>query len=217
MKHLTYNAKKKKFIILLLSILLFSLYFYKFMDNNIKPTLVAIGEVKARTVTTEAINDTIKSKIKYGINYNDLIYVKYDNQGRVTLMQANTVLMNSIASDLALDVQEQLKNMSTTKVGVPLSNIFNNQLIQLPSIKLKIKPQGSVSIDFATQFEESGINQTRHRIYLIVNTDIKMIIPLVSENLRITTNVPIAETIIVGNVPEQYISLPKDELIHIIR
>ena len=132
-------------------------------------------------------------------------------------MQANTILMNSIASEVAIEVQEQLMKMSQSNIKVPLSNAFDTQIINLPSINVRIIPQGSVSVDFATEFESSGINQTRHRIYIIVVTDIKMIVPLVSENLRITTNIPIAETIIVGDVPEQYINVPRDDLLKIIR
>ena len=132
-------------------------------------------------------------------------------------MQANTILMNSIASEVAIEVQEQLTEMSKSNIKVPLSNAFDTQIITLPSINIRIIPQGSVAVDFATEFESSGINQTRHRIYIIVVTDIKMIVPLVSENLRITTNIPIAETIIVGDVPEEYVNVPKENLLNIIR
>ncbi|MBU5438220.1 sporulation protein YunB [Tissierella sp. MSJ-40] len=217
MNHLLYKIKRKKYLIWIVALFALSIYLLDYIDKNIRPTLVAIAEIRAKAVTTKTINDTIKSKIKRDINYNDLIFVKYNNEGRVTMMQANTILMNSIAAEVALEVQEQLKNMSGSKVSVPLNNAFDTQIIRLPSVKLRIIPQGSVSVDFATEFQESGINQTRHRIYLIVVTDIKMIIPLVSENLKITTNVPIAETIIVGDVPEQYISVPKEDIIHIIR
>ncbi len=217
MKYYFYLAKRKKAMIWIIIIILFIIYMFRYIDKNIKPTVVAISEIRARSVTTQTINDTIKLKIKRDINYNDLIFVKYDNEGKVTLMQANTILMNSIAAEVAIEVQEQLKQMSKTKIKVPLSNAFNTQIIRLPSINVQILPQGAVAVDFATEFESSGINQTRHRIYIIVVTDIKMIVPLVQENLRITTNIPIAETIIVGDVPEQYLNFPSDKMLKIIR
>lgn len=203
-------------ILWIITILLIILYIYKFIDKKIVPTVKAVAEIKARSVTTETINDTIKNKIRRDIEYSDLIFVKYDNEGKVTLMQANTILMNSIASEVALEVQKQLKNISESTIKVPLSNAFDTQLINLPSVKIRIIPQGSVSVDFATEFESTGINQTRHRIYIIVVTDIRMIVPLESENLRITTNIPIAETIIVGDVPNQYVNIPEDELLNIV-
>lgn len=217
MRYYLYIIKRKRFILWIIALIVLGLYMYKYIDKNIRPTVVAISEIRARSVTTQAINDTIKTKIKRDINYNDLIFVKYDNDGKVTLMQANTILMNNIAAEVALEVQDQLKEISKSIIKVPLSNAFNTQLITLPSVKVQIVPQGSVAVDFATEFESSGINQTRHRIYIIVVTDIKMIVPLVSENLRITTNIPIAETIIVGDVPEQYVNVPKENILNVIR
>ncbi len=217
MKYKFYVNRRKKSILWIIALILLLLCMYKFIDKNIKPTVIAISEIRARSITTQTINDTIRIKIKRDINYNDLIFVKYDNEGKVVLMQANTILMNSIAAEVALEVQEQLEKMSKSKIKVPLSNAFDTQIITLPSISVQIVPQGAVSVDFATEFESAGINQTRHRIYIIVNTDIKMIVPLVTESLRITTNIPIAETIIVGDVPERYVNVPGDKLLNIIR
>ena len=217
MRNYLYQVKKKRSMLWIIAIIVLIVYLFRYIDKNIKPTVIAISEIRARSVTTQAINDTIKMKIRRDINYNDLIFVKYDNDGKVALMQANTILMNSIAAEVALEVQERLKQISRAKIKVPLSNAFDTQMITLPSINVQIVPQGSVAVDFATEFESSGINQTRHRIYIIVVTDIKMIVPLVSESLRITTNIPIAETIIVGDVPEQYINVPKENILNIVR
>ncbi|MFS8540699.1 MAG: sporulation protein YunB [Tissierellales bacterium] len=192
------------------------IYTFNYIDKNIRPSIIAISEIKAKQVTTQAINNTIKTKIKNDIDYEDLIFVHYDNEGKVTLMQANTMLMNSVASEVALEVQNELKQISESTIKVPLNNAFNTDLIRLPSINIQIIPQGSVIVDFATEFESTGINQTRHRVYIIVTTDVKLIVPLVSENITITTNIPIAETIIVGEVPEQYINVPEDEILNLV-
>lgn len=217
MKKILSKVHKRRYIIYIFIFLLFLLYSYNYVDRNIKPTLIAVAEVRAKSVTTKAINDTIKSKIKEDINYENLILVKYDLEGKVSLMQANTILMNSIAADMALEVQEQLKNLSNSKVKVPISNAFNRYLLNLPSLNLQIQPQGSVNVGFATEFEEAGINQTRHRIYLIVSTDIRIIVPLISKTIDITTNIPIAETVIIGDVPEQYFTIPSKEYLDILR
>jgi sporulation protein YunB len=192
------------------------IYTFNYIDKNIRPSIIAISEIKAKQVTTQAINNTIKTKIKNDIDYEDLIFVHYDNEGKVTLMQANTMLMNSVASEVALEVQNELKQISESTIKVPLNNAFNTDLIRLPSINIQIIPQGSVIVDFATEFESTGINQTRHRVYIIVTTDVKLIVPLVSENITITTNIPIAETIIVGEVPEQYVNVPEDEILNLV-
>lgn len=216
MRHYFAFVKRKRYFLLIIAFLIFLIYIYKYIDKKVRPSIVAISEVKARQVTIQAINDTINNKIRNNIEYTDLVNVKYDNEGKVTLMQANTILMNSIASDVVLDVQEQLKEISESNIKVPLNNAFNTQIMKLPSIRVRIIPQGSVNVDFATEFESTGINQTRHRIYIIVNTDIKMIVPLVSEEIRVTTNIAIAETIIIGDVPDQFVNVPGESILDAI-
>ncbi|MCR2042959.1 sporulation protein YunB [Anaerosalibacter massiliensis] len=214
MKHI---FKRNKHIIWIVLVIFVVIYIFKYIDKNIKPTLIAISEIKAKAMATEVINDSVNLRINDDIDYKDLIFVKYDDNGKVTLMQANTIVMNSISSDVASEVQKQLKEISQSKVDVPLTNAFDTQLLKLPSINMEIIPEGAVSVDFATEFQESGINQTRHRIYLIVETNIKIIVPLVSEEIKISTNVPIAETIIIGDVPEQYINVPGDDVLKVVK
>jgi sporulation protein YunB len=212
-----YSRKGKFFtLIVILSVLL--IYGFIVVDRNIKPTVLALSEVKARVIATQAINDAVKTKLKDDVRYKDLIFVKYDKEGRVTMMQANTVLMNSIASDVALEVQENIRQIATRDIKIPLGNAFKSQLLAQwgPKIKIDIVPQGTVNVDFTTEFEESGINQTRHKIYLVVITDVKIIIPLASETIRIATNIPIAETVIVGDVPESYINVPEEEFLNVV-
>ena len=212
-----YYFKGKKIILCLVLVIIFFIYIFIFVNNNIKPTLLAVSEIRVKSVATQAINDSISSKLIDGIDYTDLIFVKYDNSGRVVLMQANTILMNNMASAVASEVQNQMKQIAQSDIKIPLNNAFDVQIITLPSIKLKMIPQGAVSVDFATEFQESGINQTRHRIYLIVEAEIKIIVPLVSENIKITSNIPIAETIIVGEVPYQYINIQKEGILSIVK
>ena len=214
MKHF---FKRNKHIIWIVLVVFIGIYIFRYIDKNIKPTLVAISEIKAKAIANQVINDSVNLKINDDIDYKDLIFVRYDDNGRVTLMQANTIIMNNISSEVASEVQKQLKKVSESEVDVPLSNAFDTQLLNLPSINMKMVPEGTVYVDFATEFQESGINQTRHRIYLIVEANIKIIVPLVSEEVKISTNVPIAETIIIGDVPDQYINVPRDEVLRVVK
>lgn len=214
MKHL---FKGNKHIVWIVLVIFIGIYIFRYIDKNIKPTLVAISEIKAKAIATQIVNDSISAKINENIDYKDLIFVKYDDKGKVTLMQANTIIMNNISSEVASEVQKHLKEVSESEVDVPLRNAFDTQLLRLPSINMKMIPEGVVSVDFATEFQESGINQTRHRIYLIVESNIKIIVPLVSEEIKISTNVPIAETIIIGDVPEQYINVPGDDVLKVVK
>nr|WP_276717372.1 sporulation protein YunB [Caloranaerobacter azorensis] len=212
------RSKKRKTFIILVAILVLIVYGFIIIDRNIKPTVLAICEAKARMIATQAINDAVRAKINEDINYNDLIFVKYDNQGKITMMQANTVLMNSIASEVALEVQENMRQIAASNIKIPLGNALNSQILSQwgPKININIVPQGTVTVDFTTEFEESGINQTRHKVFLTIKTNVRIIVPLTSDIIQVSTNVPIAETVIVGDVPQYYIKVPENEILNVI-
>jgi sporulation protein YunB len=128
------------------------------------------------------------------------------------------MMMNSLASQVALTVQDTIKNMRTSEIKVPLGNIFGSQILGQygPKIKINVTPIGRVNVDFFTEFEDSGINQTRHKIYLKVIAEVKTIVPFSSKNMVVESTIPIAETIIVGRVPENYVNVPKEDLTNVI-
>ncbi|MBS4539628.1 sporulation protein YunB [Clostridium sp. D2Q-11] len=212
------NKPFKKRYVVIVVIIVFLFYGFIIVDRNIRPTILAISEVKARMVATQAINDAVKEKIGREIQYRDLIFLKYDNEGKLTLMQANTILMTNIASDVALGVQDQIRQTGINKVKIPLGNAFGSEILSQygPKINMEMVPQGSVTVDFATEFQESGINQTIHRVYLIIKADVRIIVPLASDTASITTTIPIAETVIVGDVPDSYINVPKEDFLNVV-
>ncbi|MFZ5965972.1 MAG: sporulation protein YunB [Bacillota bacterium] len=215
-----YYRKKGNFKAFLSIIIMLLLIFYGFMliDKKIKPAVLAIAEVKAREIATRAINEAVNSKVSEDIKYQDLIFIRTDSEGNVTMMQANTVMMNKLASEVALSVQDNIKQIRASSVKVPLGNVFGSQLLAQygPKININVTPIGMVRVDFKTEFEHSGINQTRHKIYLNINTQVKIIVPFSSNTTAVETTVPIAETVIVGKVPENYIFVPKDDAMNIV-
>lgn len=81
---------------------------------------------------------------------------------------------------------------------------------------MKMTPQGSVTVDFTSEFIESGINQTVHRVILIIKTNVRIIVPLATETEKVITQIPIAETVIVGEVPDSYISVPEKDFLNVV-
>ena len=189
-----------------------------YVDREIMPTVLAIGELRAQDITTRAINQSIAIVLKQSIDYEDLISIKKDSDGNITLMQANTMLMNKVASDVALTIQDHFSRIKTTSEYIPLGNALGSQLLAQhgPKIELAVTPLGMVNVNFGTEFEHSGINQTRHRIYLIIHSTVRVIVPFSSKTIEVTTYVPIAETIIVGRVPVNYVNVPERELMSIV-
>lgn len=218
------NNKRKLFAytyIVIIFTLLLVIYGFVLVDQRIKPTVLTIAEITAKQVASKAINESINAKITDDIKYQDLYFLRTDNEGNITFMQSNTILMNTLAAEVALEVQRRMQEIGSrddTIIRIPLGNIFGSQLLAQygPKIKVKVTTIGRVNVDFYTEFEQSGINQTRHKIYLTVNTQVKTIIPFISKTMPIQSTVPIAETIIVGKVPDNYINVPKDEFMNVV-
>lgn len=207
-----YRKNYKPFLIIIFCLAIV-LYAFIFVDRQIRPTIEALSEVQARIIGTQAINDGVSEVIESGIQYDDLVNVMKDQQGNITLIQANTVEINRISSNITKAVQEKMEVVTKRKLKIPLGNILGSQVLSSygPKLSVEITPTGSVIVDFYTEFKEAGINQTLHRIYIQVETKVQIIAPLSSKPVDIVSSVPIAETVIVGKVPEKYVNVPDFE------
>lgn len=198
----------KTFIILVVLGLSFGCLFYM-IDRSLKPTIIQIAEARAHILATETMNKVLYEKILVNTNYEDLITVHKDTQQRVTLMQANTIKISRILSEANLAIKETLKNLENQTFYIPLGQALNSPLLAHygPNINVKLLPVGTVNVSFGDSFQEAGINQTRHVLFLNINTTVKIVVPLVTEDIVVKSQVPIAETIIIGDVPNTYFGL----------
>ena len=167
------NALKKNsiiFIILFIVSVLIGTFLY--IDRTLRPTITVLAETKALEIANKSINKSVADVVKGQINYQDLMDVRLDSSGKITMIQANTVLMNTIASDVALDIQDELKKIKSTSYYIPIGTALGSPILAKygPKLKVSIEPIGTVTVNFKTDFESSGINQTRHIIYIDVNT-----------------------------------------------
>ncbi|HBG22739.1 MAG TPA: sporulation protein YunB, partial [Peptococcaceae bacterium] len=149
------------------------------VERNLKPTIKQIGEAKARQVATEAINNAVKHKIADSVNYQDLVFVQKDSQGRIVLMQPNIVRINQLASDTTLYINDDLKKLENKEFSIPLGQVLGSQLLANygPGIKVNIRPIGTVKTSVSDTFTEAGINQTRHRLYLNIESQVRVVVP----------------------------------------
>lgn len=213
------NNFKKNLIIVsamfLLSVLIGS---FIYVDTSLRPTIKVLAETKALELANRSINKAVGEIVKDKIDYSDLMHTKLDSDGKLTMIQANTIMMNKIASDVALKIQEELKQVKTTTSYIPIGTALGSPILAKygPQLKVSIEPIGTVSVDFKTNFESSGINQSRHSIYLEAKTQVKVVIPLTTSTKEVKSKIPICETIIVGDVPGSYVNIPEENVPNIL-
>ena len=129
------------------------------------------------------------------------------------MLRANTMRMNEIATKTALIAEEELNSIENQTVSVPLGAAMGVRFLAGfgPRLSVQILPIGAVSTSFETQFESAGINQTRHKIFLSLRTTVSLIVPTGSQKVDVKSSIPIAESIIVGEVPESFVDVTDQE------
>jgi len=190
------------------------------IDYNIKPVVLDMAEGSVRYLAVEAINQAVMNVMMgKDIKYTDLINVLQDNEGKISMLQANTIRMNELGSLTALEAQNNINKVGSQGIKIPIGSVIGGQLLagQGPRITVKIIPVGSVTTDFVTEFQNAGINQTKHKIYLKVKANVQIVVPTGSKKVEVASQVPIAETIIVGSVPNSYVNVDEtDKMLNLV-
>ena len=176
------------------------------VERNVTDVVLTLSQATARSLAIQALNEAASEMLGLGVHYADLMTVEKDDQGQVRLIQANTPEMNRLAAQASLLAQERLTAMGQKTVVVPLGSAIGLTLLagSGPRIPISIVPVGSVQTDFETEFEACGINQTRHEIRLVVDVYVSVLLPGFSTVTKVTNRCAVAETVIVGSVPDTY-------------
>lgn len=202
------SAKMKIILFIILILILFNTALYTF-NRVATPLLITIADAEIRSKSIEIVNQAIISQYSKQFNYDEIIALEKDNEGNITMLKADTLKMNKIACDVAIEAQSKLKELGEVGIKIPFGNVFENNLLSDlgPNITIKMRPIGYVETNYSSDFESAGINQTRHKIYVNVKTNVRVILPLNSNDIEIKNEIPIAETVIVGKIPNSAINL----------
>jgi len=177
-----------------------------FIEKRMRTSLDEFSQYRTKALITGIVSDAVNKNFPDSLIYEEIVIVNRDSSDRITSVQTNIAMLNRIFSNVSSDIQKELSSLKNEKITIPLGSILGNSMLAAegPEVGVKIIPAGSVETDFKSEFTSAGINQTNHRIYMTVKTNVGIVIPFVQNKSEITTNIPIAETVIVGEVPEFY-------------
>ncbi|UZP04278.1 sporulation protein YunB [Clostridium botulinum] len=206
MKYYTKRKKRKYIPIIVISIALVIVFnsIVIFFDNKVMPSLDRVAEMTVRTRVLNIINNNSIKLFADEFNYNEMIKIEKDKDGNITLIQADTVKLNYLASKLSIQCNEELQNLEDIKIKIPLGWFTENSIYYNlgPQMAIRVEDVGNINANYESAFESAGINQTRHRIYLNVESKVRVILPFKTNEVEIVTKVPVSDTIIVGKIPE---------------
>lgn len=200
------NAKKP-FVLFCISIILIiisSVYFI----NNLRPTIKVACESRAKAIGVQITEETVREFIE-NVEYETLMNLTYNENGKIIAINANIIELNKLSSAIAYRIQDKLNNLEKLAVKVPVASMFGINLFSGygPDIKIKLVPLGNIQTKFETDFVSQGINQTKHTIYMKIQSVITVVAPFIGSSVNCNSTVTIAETIIVGDIPDTYYNI----------
>ena len=179
------------------------------LERNLTEILLSLAQAQARAMAVQALNEAADEIVLSGVTYDQLMAVTVGEDGQIRLIQANTPEMNRLASRASLTAQQKIVGLEHESLYVPLGSVLGMTLLAGygPPIEVRMLPVGAVNARFTTEFETAGINQTRHKISLTLTAQVELVIPTGAMEVQAVTQVAVAESIIVGQVPDSYVNM----------
>lgn len=201
------NEKNNK-IMKILIILVIATLTLTIILKSITPVFEEKCKEKVWEIATN-ITNVKSSEILKQKNYANIVELVKDAQGNISVIKSDVVIINEIASDIAVEIQKELSKLQTEVINIPAGSLLGSNLLAGigPNIKIKIIPSGIIKTDIKTEFVSTGINQTMHRIFLELQCEVKILTPFNTIDSIITNQVLLVETVIIGEIPSSYYNL----------
>lgn len=215
MKRVKEKQNKGKWFVILILLVVLMIYGALYTEKVIKPNMAAIAEVRVRSMMSQVINDAVNEHFMQDDGTNRLFEIMTDSDGNISFVQSNTVAMNALGTSLTKTIQTELRNIEMKVVKVPLGSILGNQILSQvgPYVDLKVLPIGTSKVNFKSEFESTGINQTKYKVFLELNSQARILAPFSMNNIQVENTILLAEVIIVGDVPDSYIFVPEADIL----
>ncbi|MGI6412277.1 MAG: sporulation protein YunB [Syntrophomonadaceae bacterium] len=203
-----FNPRVRRYRIKVFILLAVIVLVMVFIDFKIKSSLLQIAKSKAQVSGIQTLNQIVNDKIVSDIDYQDLIYLHKDSTGRIVLIQPNTIMLNKIMADTVVEVSESLISIGEDIITIPMGQLFGARMLAGygPKLKVKVIHTGQIHVDVLDRFEQAGINQTRHLVYFKIDNELKIAVPFFADKVNVSATIPLAETIIVGDVPKTFVN-----------
>ena len=203
-KRNTPNNKLLKIFFIIFIIILISGVVVK----AVTPVFNRLCAEKAKSIATIITNDETTNAIS-DYQYSDFVIIHKDDTGNVLMLESNMKNINIVISDVANRIQKSIDSMESQDINISLGSFTGVSILSGRGIKvpIRISTIGNVKTNVRSEFISQGINQTLHRLYLDIESEISVLTPFNTINQSIKNQLILAENIIVGEIPETYYDL----------
>lgn len=207
MKYRKPYGKAKKYVFIAVCLLLISLTLFLLIDARLRPMIRSTATVQAQSYAAVAAGTDIPSILtNTDTGYNSLVSIKRNADGNIVSIETDAMQINLLKSKINSAVAKNLSGLSAKELGIPIGSLTGLALLngRGPKISTVISITGSAQTSFFDTFDDAGINQTRHQLFLKTTATMLIVFPGETVTAAYTYTTLVAETIIVGKVPEMY-------------
>ncbi|HIT53165.1 MAG TPA: sporulation protein YunB [Candidatus Fimivicinus intestinavium] len=204
-----------KYLLRMLAVLLLALVLLFLLDSRLRPVVSSIAESQARNMVMKAVNDAVLEAVEQmGLGYGDLVSIHKGDDGRITSIEMNTASVNRLQAQIGNAIAQQIAGAKSYEISIPVGSLSGSELLlgRGPCLKLKMTLEASTVLQVRSQFTSAGVNQTLHQVMLDIQTHVLFITPDQYEPTEVQTSACVAQTVIVGEVPELYAGVSVGEI-----
>lgn len=203
---MTRRRRRWKMLVFLIFVLIIALFIS--IRSKLWPVVERLAETQIRNTTSDLINDAILEQITEGnIQYDRIVYFEKDLNGRITALKTNMAEVNRLKTDILNIINDEILAHDTDHLGVALGSLVFPEFLsgKGPEIPVKILSIRNSDANFKSYFSEAGINQTLQQLTMEVSVDVTILVLGDTNTFTVSSQVVVAETIIVGDVPDTFL------------
>lgn len=206
---LRFRRRKLKPVVKLLLALVFIILALAALNYYITPVVNIAVKSKIEALACEAVNSAVIDELnESGMEYKDFVNINRSDDNQVLAISSDSVKINKFKSAVSARAAENLNNSSVESIKIPLGTLLGSNIFsgRGPNISIKATILGNIKNNLRSEFVSAGINQTKHQIYLDFGAKMAVMLPSYDNYVDISTSVIVAETVIIGTVPEVFAS-----------
>lgn len=179
-----------------------------FLRKKYDAVMMDLTRTQVTNSTSDLINDAIAEQIANGkVEYDRIVYFEKDLEGKITALKTNIGEVNRLKTDTLNIINEQILSTEHSQMGIPLGSLFLPELLsgKGPEVPVKILSIRNSDATFESSFSHAGINQTMHQLRMCVIVDVSVLVLGKTITFPVSSDMVVAETIIVGAVPDTFL------------
>ena len=180
------------------------------LEAKLRPVVAEIAAAQARNSMTAVVENAVAAGLAARqVSYSDFVSIQRDERGAITALTTDIARMNLLRAELIAVILEALEEVDVSDVQVPLGSLFDLEPLWAkgPTLKARAMTVGTVRAEFDSQLTSAGVNQTLHRIWMEVTVPMTLLLPGGTVEVPLDIRLCVAETVIVGQVPDTYLQL----------